>query len=129
MTDLQQLLRDLAVVIAADLGEAATVSVGNPTAKLQTAVVRIRPKLERAAPVDLWAEDDAVAASAGDRAQFVFEGEFDEEIMGKARSLVRDVAEGRLIDRYLGKRYVTSTVEGAPKTRFARLVRWPPYRA
>lgn len=129
MSDLQQLLRDLAVVVALDLGQVATVSVDNPTSNLQTAVVRIRPMLEGAAPVDLWAEDDAIAASAGDRAHFLFEGESQGELLGKARSLVRDVAEGRLIDRFLGKRYVTSTVEGAPKTRVTRLVRWPPYRA
>ncbi len=128
MIDLQQLLLNIAEVTSADLGDAATVSVSKPTSKLQTAVVRIRPLRAGAAPIDLWAEDDAIAACAGDRAQFFFEAESEEGFIAKATSLVRDVAEGCLIDRYLGGRYLTSTLEHARNTRIARLVRWAPYR-
>ena len=127
MTDLQQFLRDLAVVVAADLGQAATVSVSEPTLTFRTAVVRIRPIREAAAPVNLWAENDYIAAYAGTRAQFLLEDESEGELLGKARSLVREVAEGRLIDKYLGRRYITSTLGDAPKTKVSRLVCWPPY--
>jgi hypothetical protein len=129
VTDLQQVLGQLCEVLAADLGDTAHVSLSPASSRFRTCVVRIDPRSADAAPVALWAEDDALAASAGDRAQFLFDDEGPEDLIRKVRSVVEAVSRGRLVDRYLGTRYLSSALEEPKPPRFARLVRWPAYRA
>ena len=127
--DVQQLLGELARIVAAELGTTATITTSDPKPTFTTAMVHIRPVVEGAAPIDLWAEGEEIVVCAGDGAMFYFDGESDEELMALVLSFLRDVTQGRFYAKYLGPIYVTSSVVRGPKTRFTRLVYWPAYDA
>jgi hypothetical protein len=124
---LQPLIHELYRVLKADLDECADVTLTSETASFRSALVRVMPVRAGAAEVDLWEENGSVVASAGDRAQFVFDGPSGEQMFGQARSLVAAVADGRLADKYLGSKYVKSSLGEIDVPKIGRLVRWAAY--